>query len=132
MTPPLEVLSAEMQAKYERLTAVWNKAEEQLKRLHIPLFTYVTFTKAGEDGTHYLAWCVYGRDWRLCHGFQPAGIGGTDYPDFRPLAECTLVVRIAASQGDTYSKLRNALIAKAPHFALEVDQAANQLEQLLQ
>src|SRR5688572_19076487 len=65
--------------RYDQIEALWNEAEDDLKRFRVPYpieYCYDTDSDHGPTVEYALCWMRYGKAWRICH------LTRTRYSDF--------------------------------------------------
>jgi len=112
----LAMEKSQLQRAYDKLNAVWERAEEKVRSLMVPLECWVTIRPHGDQSGIHFGWIKFGGKFRLCWGYESsAGI------DFRPVLDRTIDVKVGAVEhierlfnlvrskmGTTYCLVENA------------------------
>jgi hypothetical protein len=125
----------ELFSRYDQLNALWEKAEEQLCKNHIPrevLFPFNSFDMNPGERNAQILQClglqkIKGK-WRICY---------VEFPDrcecalewWTPIIECSAEIRVQAAKH--LSAFRKYTIEQAEAFVPEVDDAIQQLSSAL-
>lgn len=124
--------------RYDQLNALWEKAEEQITKFHIPrpvCYEYEALCafQYGEEEP-YEGCClgvqkVKGK-WRICHGtYYYCAPPGDDEPDWKPIIECSAEVR--ASAVEHLEGLREKVVESAEKFVPVVEEAIEKLRRFV-
>lgn len=117
--------------RYDQLNALWQKAEEQLRKNHIPRAVHydIPIADPNPDDNEWhesLSLQKIQGEWRICHG------GCWDYApedlEWRPIVECSVEIRVEAVRH--LPGLRQAAVESAETFIPEVESAIQQLSEL--
>ena len=121
--------------RYDQIEALWNKAEEDLKRFRIPHAVEHCYASDYEGyPTHYsLVWMRYGKGWRICHEVRTAYSEIDEkHPDeceWKPIIECSLDVRLAMIPH--FEALRKKVIEAAEKAVPTLDEAISSFRKIL-
>lgn len=111
----------ELKEQYDRMTALWNEAERQLKEIHLPTSCRVVAWKTEEEEV-FLSWTKHGKDYRLCLEME----SGLDAFSCRALCECSVLERMKCI--NIFYSLKNKMEEEAIKFAKELAKANDALE----
>ena len=111
--------------RYDLLTALWEKAEQEVTARHVPYDIYRVYAApSGQDDGDVtvmgLGVIRKNGKWRLCHGEWYYN----DEPrpdDWTPIVDCAAVIRVNATKG--WPKLREEVVLTSERFVPLVDKA---------
>lgn len=97
---------AELTTSYKELAALWEEAEERLRKFHIPVDVYIRYDSedmCGEDSPlhpidrihSYLGFVRYGRGWRICFCANADNHPEYDF-QWKPIVDCRVDIRLEA------------------------------------
>jgi hypothetical protein len=125
-----------LKGRYDQIEALWNKAEEDLKRFRVP--HAVEHRYASEHEGNYpiyysLLWVKHGKAWRICHeqcnGYNEVGMAEFDEIDRKPITECPLDLRV--SMISEFENLRRKVIEAAENTVPTLDEAISSFRKIL-
>lgn len=117
--------------RYDQLNALWQKAEEQFRKNHIPRPVVYEFPRDPDltvaDELHeYLSLQKIKGEWHICHGglleYSPEDL------DWKPITECSAELRVEMVKH--LPGLRQAAVESAEQFVPAVDAAIVQMSDL--
>ncbi len=119
--------------RYDEIEALWNEAEEDLKRFHVPypvVYWYATGIHEESNGQYGygLGFVRYGKGWRICHGEYFEG-AHPDEPDWKPVIECPVDIRIKMM--GHFETLRKKVIETAENAVPKLDKAIASFRKVL-
>jgi hypothetical protein len=132
LTKRAAVAQQELFHRYDELTALWLKAEEELTKLHVPrtvCHVYADYEEDWHDPGSTVCLClglvkIKGK-WRICHGAFQAHYAGE--PDsWTPINDCSAETRVWAAKH--LPGLREAVVKSAEDFVPKVDDAIKALK----
>jgi len=130
-----EVIKA-LRGRYDEIEALWNRAEEDLKRFRIPHAVEHCYFSDGEQGypeRHALWWMRYGKAWRIVHEIRTVYSAVDDkHPDeceWKPITECPLDQRLAMIS--EFENLRQKVIEAAEQAVPNLDEAISSFRKIL-
>jgi hypothetical protein len=125
-----------LKGRYDEIEALWEQAEEDLKRFRIPHAVEYCYDSDCESAypIHYrLSFTRYGKGWRICHEtLIEYSIGGShqrDELETKPIVECSLDVRVAMIHH--FEALRKKVIEAAKNAVPKLDEAISSFRKLL-
>jgi hypothetical protein len=124
-------------ARYDQLNALWQRAEAELTRNHIPRpvhFEYYHYPlDPDQPDREQVCECLglqkINGKWRLCHGVYVAGSWGSEPSDWKPMIESSGEDRVRAAEH--LPAFRDAVIDSAERFVEEVDRAIKAMSDAL-
>lgn len=130
-----EKVRTDLFTRYDHLNALWQKAEEQLAKMHIPLpveHKYGEYCEDWRDASTVIYECLgmqkFAGKWRICYGRYH--LLSEDTPDeWTPICECSARVRVRAAKH--IPGLREAIVKSAEAFVPTVDEAIQALSESL-
>lgn len=117
--------------RYDEIEALWNEAEEDLKRFRVPypvVDWYATDDLTQPNISYGLGFVRYGKGWRICHGDYYEGCY-PDEPDWKPIIECPLDIRIKMIA--RFETLRKKVIDAAENAVPRLDKAIASFRKIL-
>ncbi|HTU19587.1 MAG TPA: hypothetical protein VMG10_16115 [Gemmataceae bacterium] len=125
----------ELFVRYDKLNALWLKAEEQLTHLHIPRpaeCIYRDYEPDYREPEFRIAEClglqkIKGK-WRICYG-EYALLSEPGPSDWTPITDCSAEIREEAAKH--FPKLHKAVVESAEKFIPKVDSAIQHLAEAL-
>ena len=124
-------------ARYDEIEALWNRAEEDLKRFRVPyavVHCYSSDYETGGPPLHYsLSFRRYGKGWRICYeiakAYSELNPGAQDEWDCTPIIECPLDRRLAMIP--VFKALRKMVVEAAEQAVPTLDEAISDFRNLL-
>jgi hypothetical protein len=119
--------------RYDQLNALWDTAEKQITKFHIPrpvCYEYDSLChfdpQFGEEpyGGICLGVQKVKGEWRICHGYYHYNDPNDDH-DWKPISECSAEIRVSAV--DHIAELRQRVVETAEKFIPLVDTAIETL-----
>lgn len=121
--------------KYKSLNELWEKAEEQLTKYHLPRAVgHEYFTECDEQyrdapvAGHCIGVQKIKNEWRLCHGVYSYNSPDQE-ANWKPIVECSATLRTQLVKH--LPALREAIVTSAEQFVPVVDNAISALERFL-
>jgi hypothetical protein len=125
-----------LKGRYDEIEALWNKAEEDLKRFRIPhgvQHCYFSDYESGWPEHHALWWMRYGKAWRIVHeirtGYSEFDDKRQDECEWKPITECPLDLRLAMIS--EFENLRQKVIEAAEQAVPTLDEAISRFRTIL-
>jgi hypothetical protein len=126
-----------LKERYDEIEALWNEAEEDLKRFRSPFAVEHCYDSDYDHGnpTHYsLWWTRYGKGWRIVFEERIAHSElGSGYPDesreWKPVIECPLELRLHLI--DKFPRLREKVIEAAESAVPGLEEAISSFRKIL-
>ena len=125
-----------LKGRYDEIEALWNKAEEDLKRFRIPHAVehcYFSDYDHSYPIHHALWWTRYGKEWRICHeqrtAYSEVDDKHPDECDCKPITECSLNLRLAMIS--EFENLRRKVIEAAEKAVPTLDEAISNFRTIL-
>jgi hypothetical protein len=121
-------------ARYDKLSALWIKAEEELVKFHIPrpvtceCLEYEDSHDANARICEALGVQKINGNWRICHSVYPLG-SKPESTGWTPITECPVETRVLMTE--LLPDLRADVVKSAEEFIPEVDKAIEELEKTL-
>jgi len=122
--------------RYNEIEALWNAAEEDLKRFRIPHAVELPYDSdhgGGPSSYYFLCFMRYGKGWRIVHKstyavseYDPSQ---DDEVDYKPIVECPLDLRL--SMIDHFEALRKKVIEEAEKCVPTLDDAVSRFRKVL-
>lgn len=129
----------ELFVRYDKLNALWTKAEEQITKFHIPRpvqFTYRSYPldefqdPNGPQVCHCLGLQKLKGKWRICLGtFVESSQCPEEEPSWTQVLECSAEERIDAAKH--IPKFRQKVVESAEKFIPKVDEAIAAISEAL-
>jgi hypothetical protein len=128
-----------LKVRYDEIEALWNQAEEDLRRFRVPYSVEHWYSRPGEGTPPLycgLAWTKHGKAWRICHVEREARSEYSNTPpeydpyEWTPIIDCPLALRL--SMIDQFAKLRQAVIEAAEKTVPKLDEAIANFRGVLQ
>jgi hypothetical protein len=119
-----------LRGRYDEIEALWNEAEEDLKRFRIPQdveHCYETENRCHPCIHYLLGFVRYGKGWRICHG--ECDDNYRDEPAWKPIIECPLDVRLKMIS--YFQNLRKKVIEAAEDAIPKLDKAISSFRKVL-
>ena len=121
--------------RYDQLNSLWMRAQEELTKLHIPRpvsYSYRSYKEDYYDPSTQVDFClgiqkIKGK-WGICHAIDHPCDGDYD-PEWTPIAECSVEVRVQAAK--YVPQLKEAVVKSAETFIATVDEAIGELNNAL-
>jgi hypothetical protein len=133
---------AALAGRYDQLDALWQHAEEDLKRFRLhsvvatapfksfPLFAD-DFEGKGPHECHFLGFLRCGKGWRICYGVShdtPSGV--EDETHWTPISDCSVDVRIETIP--VFEELRKKVVETAEQSVPKLDTALANFRRILE
>jgi hypothetical protein len=125
-----------LKGRYDEIEALWNKAEEDLKRFRIPhavQHCYFSDYDHGYPEHHVLWWMRYGKAWRIVHeirtGYSEFDDKRDDECEWKPITECPLDLRLAMIA--EFQNLREKVVEAAEQAVPTLDEAISSFRKIL-
>src|SRR5207248_3174216 len=121
--------------RYDEVEALWNEAEQDLKRFRVPHAVEHCYRSDYDNGvpTHYLlGWMRYGKDWRICRGVRLAYSEFEERPDeddWTPVVDSSLEARLSLM--DEFERLRSKVVEEAEKAIPKLDDAIAKFRRIL-
>ena len=123
---------AALAGRYDQLDALWQHAEEDLKRFRLhnvvttaPFKSIPLFEDRGcgdPHEYHVLGFLRCGKSWRICYGVsRDAPDGGEDGPHWTPISDCSVDLRIEVIP--VFEELRKTVVETAEQSVPKLDAA---------
>jgi hypothetical protein len=132
---------AALAGRYNQLDALWQHAEEDLKRFRLhsvvataPFKSFPLlendFDGKGPHEYHFLGFLRCGKSWRICYGVsQHMPSGDEDEPHWTPISDCSVDVRIEAIP--VFEELRKKVVETAEQSVPKLDTALDTFRGIL-
>lgn len=136
LTERAEHSRKELFRRYDELNTLWQQAEEELRRFHVPRDVRHVYHSYDLDPTQpgyrvcqlYLGLRKEKGKWRIFHGTW-LDWGPEDPIDWTPITECSAEIRVKAAQH--LPGLREAVVKSAEDFIPQVDAAIEAMKTAL-
>jgi hypothetical protein len=133
---------AALAGRYDQLDALWQHAEEDLKRFRLhtvvattpfkrfPLFD--TPDGSGPSEYHFLGFLRCGKSWRICYGISQDSPNGyeDEQPRWTPISDCSVDVRIETIP--VFEELRRKVVETAEQSVPKLDRALENFRRILE
>lgn len=138
--PESQIIAA-LAGRYDQLDALWQQAEEDLKRfrLHTVVATapFKSFPLLEDDiegkgphEYHFLGFLRCGKSWRICYGVsQDSQNGVPDEPHWTPISDCSVDLRIETIP--QFEELRKKVVETARQSVPKLDTALESFRRIL-
>jgi hypothetical protein len=133
---------AALAGRYDQLDALWQHAEEDLKRFRLhsvvataPFKSFPLFDNdhdgSGPREYHFLGFLRCGKSWRICYGVSqdmPSGV--EDEPHWTPISDCSVDQRIETIP--VFEELRKKVVETAEQSVPKLDTALQNFRRILE
>ena len=132
---------AALAGRYDQLDALWQHAEEDLRRfrLHNPVQTAPfksfplfdnDYEERGPRQYHMLGFLRCGKNWRICYGVYHDPVNGPDEePHWTPISDCSVDLRVEVIP--VFEELRKKVVETAEQSVPKLDKALEKFREIL-
>lgn len=129
-----EIAQTALFERYDELTVLWTKAEQELTARHVPhtiefTYSYPSCAEEADDDPYAKAIGIAKKNgaWRLCHA-ERHYCDQSEYA-WTPIVDCSAFTRVHVTK--YLPKLREAVVTASERFIPEVDEAIARLKKEL-